>query len=64
MQPEVQTMYAIVHKKNGTVVFDDLGDIEYWSNEWGWVSGDMADLYTDNEHQRFNLPIEGEWEEV
>jgi hypothetical protein len=65
MDPEAQTMYAIVHKeKNGEVIVDDDGNTEYWSNEWGWVEGDMADLYTDNEHQQFTLPIEGEWEEV
>jgi len=64
MEHQVQTMYVIVHTKDGELVVDDNGDVEYWSNEWGWVVGDMADLYTDNEHQRFNLPIEGEWEEV
>jgi hypothetical protein len=61
---ETVTMYVIVHKKNGELVSDDDGYFEYWSNDWGWVVGDMADLYTDNEHQQFTLPPEGEWEEV
>ena len=59
-----ETMYIIAHKKDGERVVDNDGYFEYWNNDWGWVGGEMADLYTDNERKQFNLPIGGEWEEV
>jgi hypothetical protein len=33
----------------------------YWSNEWGWGDSDACDLFEDC---NYNLPVDGEWEEV
>ena len=41
---------------------DDDGQPLYWSNEWGWGSGDSCQLFTGQDHVECNLPIGGEWE--
>lgn len=33
----------------------------YWSNEDGWVSLNMADLFSNEEKDRYNLPVGGSW---
>jgi hypothetical protein len=32
-----------------------------WSNEYGWVDNDSYDLFTQEECDTMNLPIEGKW---
>jgi hypothetical protein len=32
-----------------------------WSNEFGWVDDESYDLFTDEEANTLNLPIEGRW---
>ena len=34
----------------------------YWSNEFGWVSGDIATIFTAIDKEDLNLPIGGNWE--
>lgn len=34
-----------------------------WSNAYGWTE-DNYDTFTQSEHDRLNLPIDGEWEQV
>ena len=36
----------------------------YWSNIDGWVYGEDATRFTDDERKCLNLPLEGEWSEV
>ena len=43
-------MYLIINSEN-----------EYWSNEFGWVGFDMADSFTPDEKEEYNLPIGGTW---
>jgi hypothetical protein len=35
-----------------------------WSNEYGWLDdrSDQYDLFTDDEKQVLNLPIDGQWQ--
>jgi hypothetical protein len=33
----------------------------YWNNEWGWGDDEGAELFED---MNFNLPLDGQWEEV
>lgn len=40
----------------------DTNEPLYWSNEWGWVSGETAQLFTAQDHAVLNLPIGGTWE--
>ena len=61
--PTVETMYVIV----GTTDNErdpETGEMLYWSNDWGWVDEDMADLFTNEEKNWLSLPIGGKWEEV
>lgn len=32
-----------------------------WSNSDGWTDGDDFDVFTIEESETLNLPIEGEW---
>lgn len=41
----------------------DTDEPLYWSNEWGWVSGEVAQLFTAQDHAELNLPIGGIWEQ-
>lgn len=41
---------------------DDHGRPLYWSNEFGWTWRDMGDVFTEEEHESFLLPIGGVWE--
>ncbi len=37
----------------------------YWNNEDGWVDWISATVFTQNERDRFNLPVDGSaWEQV
>lgn len=36
----------------------------YWSNDIGWVSKGSADIFTEEERNSLNLPIEGKWVKV
>tara|TARA_Y100000034_G_scaffold127663_1_gene180914 strand:- start:1019 stop:1420 length:402 start_codon:yes stop_codon:yes gene_type:complete len=33
----------------------------YWSNEDGWVDYDSADQFSQEERDKLNLPMNGEW---
>ena len=45
--------------------FDEDGTTPlYWSNHFGWVSQSEADVFTQEQKERFNLPFGGEWEQV
>ena len=33
----------------------------YWSNEDGWVDINSSDIFTDEERNKVNLPMEGRW---
>ena len=39
----------------------DDGERLYWNNAIGWVDLGSADFFSDDERQRLNLPIDGEW---
>lgn len=39
---------------------DDEDGVLYWSNQYGWVTEDFT-FFTDEEHEQFSLPIDGEW---
>ena len=41
---------------------DETNEALYWSNEFGWVPAGQADLFSDKEQKRLNLPIKGRWE--
>ena len=47
-------MWVIVNIHNGK---------EYWSNFWGWVGDEEESftLFTDEEKEKFDLPIDGRW---
>jgi len=32
-----------------------------WTNAWGWTDGDDFDVFTFEEKEEFNLPIDGKW---
>jgi hypothetical protein len=32
-----------------------------WSNGWGWTDGDDFDVFSLQEMETLNLPIEGKW---
>ena len=36
-------------------------DSLYWSNDWGWGSLKGCTKFTENEHNAFNLPVDGAW---
>jgi hypothetical protein len=41
---------------------EDLQDgVLYWSNEHGFTTVDLADVFTDKEKETLNLPVDGEW---
>lgn len=48
-----QTMYYAIRNVNDTGLA--------WSNEFGWVDNESYDLFTQDERDTLNLPIEGEW---
>ena len=33
----------------------------YWSNDIGWADRSCADVFTQEERDRLNLPIDGVW---
>jgi hypothetical protein len=33
----------------------------YWNNQYGWVDRDNADIFTEEEIEKFTLPIDGTW---
>lgn len=37
---------------------------EYWSNEDGWGFKSTATVFTEEEKNTLNLPMEGEWVEI
>jgi hypothetical protein len=43
---------------------DNPDEILFWSNEWGWITDDIQsiNIFTDEQHNYFNLPIGGQWE--
>ena len=41
---------------------DDDGIPLYWNNQWGWVNQSEADLFSEEEKNKFDLPINGYWE--
>ena len=32
-----------------------------WSNAWGWTDGDDFDVFSFDEKEDFQLPVEGKW---
>jgi len=49
----------------GTHEKDIISKVQlYWSNDVGWTYPDFAETYTDDERERLDLPIGGEWEEI
>jgi len=43
-------------------VDDDTGELLYWSNHMGWVSGECADSFSNEERARFQyIPRDSEW---
>lgn len=32
-----------------------------WSNAWGWTDGDDFDVFTFDQKEDFDLPVEGKW---
>jgi hypothetical protein len=34
----------------------------YWNNKEGWMVLECAEVYTEDEIEIYNLPIDGEWE--
>jgi hypothetical protein len=51
---------AIVDYRKGWIIRLCNG-AEYWSNLTGWGSRAGADVFTQSERDRLNLPMEGEW---
>jgi hypothetical protein len=50
---ENEILYAIRNKHHKHL---------WWSHWWGWTEENVdRDLYTEEEHQLYSLPIEGEW---
>ena len=52
------TIWVIV---NPSAIDDDLKTPLYWSNTSGWGYLSTATFFTDDEHERFNLPMGGRW---
>ena len=44
--------FAIINKNDSEL---------FWSNTDGWIDGDNFDVFTAEETEHLNLPIEGEW---
>ena len=42
---------------------DETGEGLYWSNRFGWVREDQADVFTEEESKELRLPMGGVWEE-
>jgi hypothetical protein len=36
----------------------------YWNNEDGWVDWLSATVFTPDERDRFNLPMDGAWKQI
>jgi hypothetical protein len=36
----------------------------YWNNTMGWVDRELADVFTEEDTQELNLPIDGIWVEA
>ncbi len=36
----------------------------FWSNSEGWTEGDDFEVFTIEESESFDLPIEGEWKRL
>ena len=42
-------------------IIRNKNDDSFWSNSLGWSIYSAATIFTQEEHDKFNLPIEGEW---
>jgi hypothetical protein len=51
-------LYVIQLNPDRHVVGDDY---LYWRNDQGWIELSSADVYTEDEKNKYNLPIDGEW---
>lgn len=46
-------------------IIENTQDCELvWSNQLGWTEGFFYDVFSEEEKQVFNLPIEGKWVEL
>lgn len=60
-------MYEILCEElNNDVLtaLEDEREHDYWSNAQGWVDRDSCDVFTSEERDRLDLPMEGEWEQA
>ena len=39
----------------------DEDEVLFWSNEGGWFDLDSADIFTEEETEKVNLPMGGQW---
>lgn len=47
------------------IIVNVSNEKDYWSNAEGWTDAvDLADLFTENEKDNFDLPIGGKWQAV
>lgn len=37
------------------------GEQLYWNNQMGWVDRELADVFTEDETFRLDLPLDGAW---
>ena len=44
--------------------YSEDGEKLYWNNQYGWVNSSESDYFNLEEHNSFNLPIGGYWEEA
>jgi len=43
---------------------DDSNNPLYWNNKYGWVNQSEVDIFSEEEKNIFNLPINGYWEKL
>lgn len=46
---------------NRFVIQNENDETLFWSNTDGWVDDDNFDVFTLEESEELNLPIEGQW---
>ncbi len=68
----IQTWTVYAYTKSPQVAYviiavdprDDDDEDLYWNNENGWGDWLSATVFTQNERDRFNLPVGGAWKQI